>query len=464
MPGSSRLPRVGTRRNPDRPSRGREAVELARILGVDLLDWQAHTLEVGLERAGERWAHRDVALIVGRQNGKTRVLLVRILAGLLLWSERILHSAQNRDLPREVFLEVAAILEDQIPELVLDVRRANGQESITLANGGRYKIVAPRQSSPRGLTGDLLILDEAREYRTSAFVAAIAPALNTSADPSTWWASNAGDADSIVLNGLRSRGLTGDPSLAWLEYSADPALDDDDPAAWAQSNPSLGSLIDLETIAHLQRTMTPEDFETEVLCRWVTVSGERAIPAALWSAAADPGLEGPAGPDGRLCLAVDVDPDRAAVAAVAAWSLDDGRIGTDLVFYSTSPATCGDDLEALVVELAPLVVGYDPWTTATLAATIGRRRKVEPVTGRGWVAACGRLLELLDSDRLRHPDRAALARQLDQAHRRTTVEGRWWITRGAEPIPAVTATARAVYLASRPRRIGAVHGAADVDA
>lgn len=452
-------PRLGTQRS-SRPSFGYQASAIAEVIGQPLLDWQSYALEVGLEREGSHWAYRDVAIAVARQNGKTGgPLKLRILVGLLLWGESVLHSAQNRDLPRESFLEIAELLETRFPgRLVGRPRRANGQESVRLGNGGSYRIIAPRPDAPRGHHADLIVLDEVREYRDTSFVAAILPTQNTSRDPQVWWASNAGDPDSIVLNQLRTRGLDDDPSLAWMEWSADPALPDDDPEAWAQANPSLGSLIDEERIAHLQANLTPEEFQTEVLCRWVDVSGTRAVPASLWEAGLDAEMEGP-GADTRPVLSVDIDPDRAAAAVAAAWRLPDGRIGTDLVLYRTGDL---DGLEAAVEalcdELAPSAVGYDPWTTEALAETLtARGRIMTPVTGRAWVSACQTLYDLLASARLVHPGREILDIQLAYAGRRESTEGRWWITRSAEPIPAVTATARAVSLASRPAPIYAIH-------
>jgi hypothetical protein len=169
-------------------------------------------------------------------------------------------------------------------------------------------------------------------------------------------------------------------------------------------------------------------------------------------------MEGPAGPT-RPVLSIDIDPDRNAVAMVAAWQMSDGRIGTDLVLYRTGNL---DGLEALVEremsELGPSLIGYDPWTTQALADHITTSGwTTQAVTGRAWVSACQTLIDLLTTDRLRHPGREALDAQLAHAARRETREGRWWITRGAEPIPAVTATARAVYLASRPRPVYAIH-------
>ena len=106
-----------------------------------------------------------------------------------------------------------------------------------MSNGGSYRIVAPRPDAPRGHTADVVILDEVREYHDTSFIAAILPTLNTSRNPQVWWASNAGDPDSIVLNTLRERGLEGDRTLAWMEWSADPGLGRRRPASLGSGQP-----------------------------------------------------------------------------------------------------------------------------------------------------------------------------------------------------------------------------------
>jgi phage terminase large subunit-like protein len=450
--GSSK-PRLGATRS-DRPTLGHAAETICEVIGQPLLDWQSYALDVGLETEAGKWAYPDVGIAVARQNGKTVILHSRIYCGLLLWGESILHTAQNRELPRESFLEIANVLQTYFPSEVASIRYANGQEVIRMNNGGIYRILASRPDAPRGHHADLLILDEVREFNDHEFIGAIMPTLNTSRNPQVWWASNAGDPDSVVLNRLRERGLTGDKSLAWMEWSADPALASDDPVAWAQANPSLGFLIDQFRIEHLSDTLTAEAFETEVLCRWVEISGTRAISPALWDAALDADLQG----SDKVVVSIDIDIDRAAAAVAAAWKLSDGRTGTDLLLYRTGDLTTLEvDVEGILSDLRPQIVGFDPWTGSVMAETLGSRGfPMKPVTGRDWVSACGTFLETIQNGNLRHPGRSALSEQLAFAGRKETVEGRWWITRGSEPIPAVTATARAVYLATKPRPLYAV--------
>src|SRR5262249_36743348 len=159
---------------------------------------------------GDRFLWREVAIVVARQNGKT-TLLVPLIVARLVAGRRMMHTAQNRELPREVFEQVATIIErefyDLLPrrrkETVVLPRRSGGQETIELTTGGRYRIVAPSRNGARGPSNDDVIIDEVREMETFDFIAAARPTLQASRSPQTIYLSNAGDETSLVLNALR---------------------------------------------------------------------------------------------------------------------------------------------------------------------------------------------------------------------------------------------------------------------
>src|SRR6185503_5166899 len=193
-----------------------------------------------------RWQYPEVAIVVARQNGKSTLLIPRILWGLE-HGERIMHTAQNRTLPREIFEQVAEL----VPKASLKrpVRLANGQERIDTRSGGCYRIVAPTRGGARGPSNDLVIIDEVREMDTWDFMAAARPTLTASRNPQTLYLSNAGEDTSVVLNSLRERAVAGDDRLAYLEWSAHPERDHMDIEGWQEANPAYGLTIDHETLA-----------------------------------------------------------------------------------------------------------------------------------------------------------------------------------------------------------------------
>jgi len=213
-------PRVG----PPLPARSAAPrfVTQATEIGIDLFPWQKTAARYLYALGhGTKFLYPEVAIVVGRQNGKTE-LLVPLIVDRLRQGRRIMHTAQDRELPREVHGRVADVMiEKYRDELRSKPRFANGQEEIRMKNGGRYRLVAPSRSGARGPSNDDVILDEVREQDDHDFMAAAEPTLAASSNPQFIFLSNAGDDSSVVLNGLRARaGL--DPSLAYLEWSADP--------------------------------------------------------------------------------------------------------------------------------------------------------------------------------------------------------------------------------------------------
>ena len=56
-----------------------------------------------------RWLYSEIADIEPRQNGKSSKL-VPLITSRLVAGSKVMHTAQNRALPREVFLEVANVM------------------------------------------------------------------------------------------------------------------------------------------------------------------------------------------------------------------------------------------------------------------------------------------------------------------------------------------------------------------
>ena len=276
-------------------SAGAEAVELAATAGIVLDPWQAFILDRALgERSDGRWSSFEVGLIVSRQNGKGTVLEARELAGLFLFGEElILHSAHEFKTAADAFRRIARVVQDnrQFSRHVKAIRTANGNEMIELKSGQRLRFVARSAGSGRGFTADTVILDEAYELGDKE-MEALLPTLSARENPQVWYASTAGGPGSVQLGRVRERGLRGDRSLAFFEWSADEGDDPADPATWAKANPGLGIRISAEYIEKEHGALSREGFERERLSigdypadggSWETIS------AGAWSACSAPG-------------------------------------------------------------------------------------------------------------------------------------------------------------------------------
>lgn len=398
------------------------------------------------------WLWSIFVLVVARQNGKSEILVPRIRRALKV-GERVVHTAQDRSLPREVFERVADLTPRS--ELRRPIRLANGQERIDTWSGGVYRIVAPTRSGPRGPSNDLVIVDEARELDDYAFVAAARPTLTASPNGQTIYLSNAGDDTSVVLNGLRQRALElGDDSLAYLEYSAAPDRDLDDVRGWAEANPSLGRLISLATLRGFRDDYqaTPAIFQTEHLCQWVDSMLPRLVPDVSWQRARR-ATEAPVRPS----LGISQAPGR--VVGVFAWTQADGTVGLRLAAdVSGDPVDvdrAGQALAQLATQLGVPAVAYRPSTDRDLARHLELPGvELTAITaGQLASAASARFVATLEAGRLAWQDAELVGSDLAFTVRKSGDAGTWTATAGKadRPIPAALAAIDAVWLATEPR-------------
>ena len=470
-------PRIGTPLPPGSRSLGPVMVAIAGIGGIDYLPWQVYAANNALQlNPTGRWAKRGVGLLVARQNGKTKLLAGRILAGLFapqLAGERlILHTAQDRTVPREVFealvetIDAVPAFRKRIPKR--GIREANGQERIRTRDGTTYRLLAPRPAAFRSWAADLIILDEGRELSTELWGAAI-PTQRARPNPQWWVVSNAGDADALLLHQIVTRGRAAaadpdsDPRMCYLEWSAaDPACELTDRAEWARANPSLGYFLTEETILEELVALDETAFRTEILCQSVEQAGVSAVPAADWVRCT--GTPTPFDPEEtRPWFGVGVDPDgRNAALVAAAWTGEDTdrRLVVQLVESWSDPEAV--DTLAIAAEVLswvrmwrPRALGYEPATDQVIADHLSRhlpKGTVVGVTGQAFTAASSSLWDAVVNHRLLHPGDERLNAQVAAAGRSDTGDGNWRITRkdSGGPIPAVTALARAVHLAYGP--------------
>lgn len=430
----------------------------AKELAIEPMSWQVLAARYLNGRAGNRWLYPEVAILGARQNGKTEILKPHIKQRLRM-GRRILHTAQNRELPRETFLEIASDLGGD--DWVKSIRQANGQESITVhtdacdrakkckcKGGGKYTLVAPRPGV-RGHGVDDVILDEVREQRSYDLLAAIKPTLTASRDRQIVYLSNAGDEESVVLNDLKRRGEKGDPRLALLEWSAAPDRPIDDREGWAEANPALGVTIDMETLEDMFTSLPPEVFETEHLCRWVISMRPRLVPDFVWQRAQGK-IEEPLRP--AMGISMDVSGTRAS--ACIAWQQSDGTLALTVLRDVTGDPIdtdrFGPDLKQLAMRLGVTSIAFDSWTDSDLARHLPNAK---PIISREYANASENFARVLDSGRLHWNEADQITDDLTWTARKPHESGAWLAVKANEerPITAILAAIRAVWLAAAPK-------------
>lgn len=452
--GSER-PRLSTpplRRLTRKTTLGFEAVQFCEeMLGLELLPWQRwwllHALEVD---ANGDFVRRTIITLVARQNGKT--LLVKALALWAMYMGRarmVLGAAQSLDIAREAW-QGAVDMAKSDPELraeVETVRRANGEQEMRLVNGSRYRITASTRSAGRGLSVDLLVLDELREHRDWLAWAALSKTTIARPNALIIGISNAGDDASVILNSLRENALSGrDSTLAIYEWSAEPSAALDDRRGWQQANPGLGRTIAESAIASALTTDPPSTFRTEVLCTKVDAL-DGAVDLSAWRDGADPsgtmdGLRD------RVVACVDVAPDGQHVTLAASAPLDDGRVRVEVVAAWDSTEKARFELAGELEKVAPRMVAWFPAGPAAALAPVLRGMEALELKGAQVAEACMGLADLVLARRVLHSADPLLDNHVSGASRLHQGDG-WRFSRrgGIGHVDAAYAAAGAVHVA-----------------
>jgi len=452
-------------------SAGAEAVDLARMAGLELDPWQAFVLEHSLaERPDGRWAAFEVGVNAPRQNGKGGIIEARELAGLFLLGERLItHTAHLADTSFEAFRRLELLIKET-PELarrVASYSHSHGAEGIELVNGHRIRFRTRTKGGGRGFSGDCVILDEAM-ILSEASHGALMPTLSARPNPQLWYLGSAVDQeihhDGVVWARIRERGLAGeDDSLAYFEWSADPGADSDGnplgPSevaddvsagedAWREANPALGVRITAEHVEKERRSMDPRTFAVERLGvgDWPDTDpgGASVIDIEEWRALCDPGST-----MGDVVLAFDVRPDRGASAICAAGRRPDGLVHVEVVDHRRGTGWVADRMAELRERHKPTAVLCDSkGPAASLADDVG----ADAIGAAEYVKACGVLFDLVADARLRHLGTPDLDAAIRGAAKRPLVDA-WAWSRKASRVdisPLVAATIAAWQVEQRP--------------
>ena len=273
-------PKYATPVNPDRPNLLPEAENLAQLVGLyPLLPWQEHLLallteyEEGNPVDGIVPFYNQVVFSIPRQTGKTEVICTCVtclrFAGLYksdgeppfmvyaaqtasdaiaVWETKIAARLLGSDWGREVGFYWTP--QPQDPHLrIADAHVRKGR-----FKNGKMRIIANKSGAGLGLTSDMVILDEARQYGDESREADLVPQMNTRPSPQLIVASTMGGPTSQYFNRKvdagraiaeqQAAGQSKHLRRAYVEYGVGDVASDDydagDPKVWAAAHPMLG--------------------------------------------------------------------------------------------------------------------------------------------------------------------------------------------------------------------------------
>jgi len=463
--GGVQTPRIHSKLT-DLPSKGQDMIDLATELGINLMEWQRFVCIHGHKiRADGRWAHSELGLIMARQQGKSTLMMLRILTGMFVWGEGLqLASAHRLTTSLETFRQIVALIEanPKLEKEVKKIRWQHGAEEIELFGNRRF-VVKAANNAARGLSKpETIHLDELREYKDEDAWSSMRYSMMAAKNPQVWVYSSAGDQHSVILNKLRERALasatTNDP-IGWFEWSAEP----DAPillpsgeinwSAFAQANPSLNITIHPDNLKAVIND-PPDIVRTEVLAQWVDTINS-AIDAQKWGLCQSDPI--PLDPEAPTWLGLDLSPDRKFGALVATQRLSGERFNLVLLHtwsndYSINDLAVANDIAPYVRKYNTQTVAYSKRTAQAVASRlVPAGIPITDMDGAIYAESCDRWLGAINSHRLQHGGQDELTQQTLSAAKLPYGDGSWIIGRRASRVAvcAAVASALATYFATQ---------------
>ncbi len=464
--GGVQTPRIHSKLT-DLPSKGQDMIDLATELGINLMEWQRYVCIHGHKvREDGRWAHSELGLIMARQQGKSTLMMLRILTGMFVWGEGLqLASAHRLTTSLETFRQIVGLIETnpRLEKEVKKIRWQHGAEEIELFGNRRF-VVKAANNAARGLSKpETIHLDELREYKDEDAWSSMRYSMMAAKNPQVWIYSSAGDQHSVILNKLRDRALasatTNDP-IGWFEWSAEPDAPILLPSgeinwdAFAQANPSLGITIHPDNLKAVIND-PPDIVRTEVLAQWVDTINS-AIDAQKWGLCQTDPI--PLDPEAPTWLGLDLSPDRKFGALVATQKLPGERFNLVLLHtwsndYSLNDLAVANDIAPYVRRYNTQTVAYSKRTAQAVASRlVPAGIPITDMDGAIYAESCDRWLGAINSHRLQHGGQEELTQQTLSAAKLPFGDGSWVIGRRASRVAvcAAVASALATYFATQP--------------
>lgn len=326
----SQKPRIDIYNNGD-IELAEKAIALYEAYNSEMIPWQKAIIRrwMALDEDG-KWANPDCGLSVPRQNGKTEMLICRIIGGMVFKGECLVYTAHQVSTVDEIKRRVLRFFYDAQPE-IRDLltsefdKEPKSFDFVELRNGGRCIFRTRTRSSGLGYTSDTLLHDEAQEMN-DAHEEALRPTISAGRqhNPQVIMAGTpptAGSAGTVFIRARRNV-LQGKPeNFCWQEWSVANITAPDDVDAWYATNPSLGYFVSERAIQAESTTMSQDSFNKMRLGWYAGLDDKRVISDDEWNGLAVKEVKLPDDP--QLAYAVKFAPDRSAVTLAVAVIMGD---------------------------------------------------------------------------------------------------------------------------------------------
>lgn len=449
---------------------GEEAIGLAESIDIILDEGQEDVVTASVtQRVNGRWLSREVVDIEPRQNGKSLKFEVRALAGLILIEEPlIVWTAHEFKTAMKSYEIMKGHFEnwDHLRKRVKRMISSTHATEIQMMNGCTLSFVARSGGSGRGFAkATPLILDEAYAL-TQEQMAAILPIISAAPNPQVMYGSSAPLNTSAVLRSLVKRGRAGAPGVTYFEWCAQGKYRDviqtvteakeSDPLTLrgqqarerlevyvAQANPAYNVRIDPESIEGELGAMGVEQFARERLGAFSELEEGGRLDPDKWVGGADPDSFR----SGDCSLAVDIDVNR-EWSSIALYGPRPDLLGhVQIVDHRPGVHWLAGRIVELKDALNPVSIGMRRGTYASLKEVLLTRKIGVPqdfkddrdpmfpiergdivvLNGTDMAAACGRLIDAVADESIRHVPQDAFDRAAAKAQTRVVGDAVTWV-------------------------------------
>lgn len=320
-----------------------KTIQLVEHYGIELLAWQRAILYRWMaveqdETGAWKWVNTDCGLLVPRQNGKSELLIVRIVGGMVFLGEALIYTAQSDNTVAEIKRRVQRFFydaEEEIRDMLTEEfdKEPKSLDYVELRNRGRCVFRTRTRTNGLGTTNDTLLLDEDQEEsdaQQEALLPTIAAGRNQNHQTIRAGTPPSGGGHGTVFMRMRRAVLEGKTTeICWQEWSVETITDPNDEDSWYESNPSLGYFLMKTAVKSEAQKMAVDSFN-KMRLGWIAgVESMRAISDEQWTPLAIEKVDLPDYPN--MVYAVKFAPDASAVSLAVGVIMPDAKVHVEIV-------------------------------------------------------------------------------------------------------------------------------------
>lgn len=331
-----------------------KTIQLMEAYGWVLLEWQKAVIYRWLavywsdEYDRWMWSNPKAGLLVPRQNGKTEIIIARIIGGMVFMNEALIYTAHSDKTVDETKRRVQRFFydaESEIRDLLTAEfdKEPKSLDYVELRDGGRCVFRTRTRTGGLGTTNDTLILDEAQE-ETDAQQEALLPTISAGKSQNQQilraGTPPSGGGTGTVFIRIRQNVIDGkDHDTSWQEWSVELLTDPSDEDAWYMANPSLGHHLMVAAVRNEAKDMAIDSFN-KMRLGWIAgKESKRAISDELWSKLAVERV--PLPEPVQLVYCIKFAPDGSAMSLGVGVVMPDDIIHVELI--ERKPMSAGTD-------------------------------------------------------------------------------------------------------------------------